>query len=133
MRRRHPVWDVYDEFRTACYIVKAYSRRIHQQRRLKLWMDIMLAVFTPSSAVASFLFWNTQSGKIAWNMLIVSAYVIAISKPLLKFDEHIGCLLRSLSAYTHVFNQLEDLKTEISQRGSFEADLREGFTEIRRT
>jgi hypothetical protein len=63
-RKRHPVWDVYDEYRTTLYQVKAHTHKIHRLRKLSRWMDIALAVFTPSSAVAGLFFWNTQTGKL---------------------------------------------------------------------
>jgi hypothetical protein len=131
-RKRHPVWDVYDEYRTTLYQVKAHTHKIHRLRKLSRWMDIALAVFTPSSAVAGIFFWNTQAGKIVWNILILSASVLAISKPFLQFDKQIKALISSLAGYMQLLHELEDLKTNIRLEDGFNDKLRRNFESTRK-
>ena len=131
-KKRHPVWDVYDEYRTTLYHVKAHTTKIHRLRKLSRFMDIAIAVFTPSSAIASFFFWNTLAGRILWNILISLASVLAVSKPFLQFDKQIKALINSLGGYNDLLHHLEDLKTKISYKGCFDDSLRERFEEIRK-
>jgi len=130
-RKRHPVWDVYDEYRTTLFHVKEHRQRIDNLTRFKRWTDIALAVFTPTSAITSFLFWNTQIGRVAWNVLVSCSAIMAIAKPLLKTDEEIQRVIRSLGGYTMLRHELEDLRIKIRQEGSFNEPLKSEFARIR--
>jgi hypothetical protein len=130
-KKRHPVWDVYDEYRTTLFHVKQHRLRIDHLKRFKRWTDIALAVFTPSSAITSFLFWQSTYGKLSWNILISCAAVMAIAKPLLKTDEEIQQLIRSLGGYTMLLHELDDLRIKIRQEGSFNESVKNEFARIR--
>ena len=129
-RKRHPVWDVYDEYRTALYNEKAHTTRIHQVAKMSKAIDIALAIFTPSSAIAGFFLLNTTGGKIAWNSLISAASVLAVSKPFLKLDIQRTQLIESLSGYTQLRHDLEGLTRKISRRGKFDDELYAEFESI---
>ena len=131
-RNRHPVWDVYDEYRTALYNVKAHTTRIHRIRKVSKTIDIALAVLTPSSAIAGFFLLNTPAGKVVWNTLITVASLLAVSKPLLKLDEQKAQLVRSLSGYTQLSHDLEDLTMGIRRKRRFDDELYAVFERIRR-
>jgi hypothetical protein len=131
-RRRHPVWDVYDEYRTALYNVKAHTTLIHRINKVSKTIDIALAIFTPSSAITGFFLLNTPAGKIVWNTLITVASLLAISKPLLKLDKQEEELVESLSGYTQLCHDLEDLTIKIRRRRRFDDELYAAFEAIRR-
>lgn len=128
---RHPVWDVYDEYRDTLYYVKAHRTKIQRLSKFNRWLDIAIAIFTPSSAVAGIFFWDTQAGRIVWNILISLASVLAVSKPLLKFDKQVKALIISLGGYTRLLHDLEDLKTNIRQEGCYDDKLKSRFMRIR--
>jgi hypothetical protein len=131
-RKRHPVWDVYDEYRTALYNEKAHTTRIHQIVKISKAIDIALAVFTPSSAITGLFLLHTSAGKIAWNSLISVASLLAVSKPFLKLDIQRAQLIASLSGYTQLRHDLEGLTMRIRRRGKFDDALEAEFESIRR-
>lgn len=129
-KRRHPVWDVYDEYRTVYYNVKAFARRLRQIRRLGFWMDLVLAVFTPTSAVAGLFFWDTAYGRLTWNVLISIAAVVAVAKPLLNLDEKSERILRASSGFTLLYHDLRRLVTSVSQHQDYLPAHRRAFSNI---
>ncbi len=88
-RDNNPVWTVYDKLRTARLNVKYYSRRLEQIERENFWIELILLVTAPTSAIAGLWFWNTEYGSLAWKYLGVIAAVAAILKPLLALTKKI--------------------------------------------
>jgi len=80
----HPVWDVYDLYRTARLNIKYYSHLLTHWKRLNTWLECSLLIFAPSSAIAGIFFWQTPCGAIVWKWLIVITAVIASIKPIIR-------------------------------------------------
>lgn len=95
----HPVWDVYDEYRTARYEQKVIACKIKPEKRRKFWFELALALFTPTSAIAGLFFFNTPEGKVIWQVCLLVAAVLAVAKPLLRLDDAIDSLKNSQAKY----------------------------------
>lgn len=111
----HPVWDVYDQLRTARLNVKYYSALLSRARRWNLSMEFTLAVAAPGSAVAGLWFWDTGVGNTIWKYLAVLTAVVAVAKPLLKTTDRIRQIEKVLLGYRAQEHDLQTLTILIRQ------------------
>ncbi|HYN82292.1 MAG TPA: hypothetical protein VES88_12375 [Gemmatimonadaceae bacterium] len=123
----HPVWDVYDLYRTARLNVKYYSCRVSTLQRQNFWIEFVLAATAAGSAIAGLTFWSAGVGRIIWQMLMIIAAVLAVAKPLLKLTDRIQTLAELVGKYRAVEYDLKKIEVAIRQRRKFEPDLREMF------
>lgn len=98
-RIEHPVWGVYDLYRTARLNVKYYAARMHRLEQINFWMELFIAVTAPSSAITGLWFWDTQIGGILWKSLGMVAAVAAILKPLVLLSKKMKEYNEVLSGY----------------------------------
>src|SRR5690606_5566481 len=107
-RMRHPVWNVYDEYRTARLNVKYYSCQLAVLQKRNFWVEVVLAA-SSSSAIAGLWLFQTLAGVVVWKMLGSVAAVLAIYQPLAKLTEHIRNLEERITAYRGLELDLERL------------------------
>jgi hypothetical protein len=129
MRDRNPVWDVYNDYRTARLNVKYLSIIIGTYENYDFYMALAIAIFAPSSAIAGLGFWNTVIGSYLWKIFIVISSVIALVKPMLKLPEKVKKLQDQLRGYRILENDLKIITIGINQEKQFSQDLRKKFQE----
>lgn len=115
MRDNHPVWDVYDQLRTARLNEKYYGCRLQKYERINFWSEIVVAATSSSSAIAGLAFWHSQAGNSAWKALLAAAAVITVAKPLLNLTKKIRAYEELLAGYRLLFHDLKDLRIDINQ------------------
>lgn len=115
----HPVWDVYNEYRTARLNVLYYTGLLHRFRDRDFWIEVSLAVVAPTSAVAGFAFWNTEWGAVVWKVFGVGAAVIALVKPFLKLTDKIAKLEEIIAGYRALDHDLRCLEIKIHRDGAY--------------
>lgn len=113
--KHHPVWDVYDQLRTARLNEKYYGCRLQKFERVNFWSEILVAATASSSALAGLAFWDTQAGNSIWKVLLALAALVTISKPLLNLTKKIRSYEELLAAYRLLTHDLKNLRTDISQ------------------
>lgn len=123
----HPVWSVYDKLRTARLNVKYYSRRLESAERWNCGIECVLLVSAPSSAVAGLWFWDTDTGRVAWQYLGGIAAFAAVLKPLLAFTKRIKEYEGVLSGYRVLEFDLGEIKTLVEQKQKYDASLQAEF------
>jgi hypothetical protein len=115
MQENHPVWDVYDQLRTARLNETYYGCRLQTFERLNFWSEIVVAVTSSSSAIAGFAFWNSDAGSSLWKFMLALAAVISVVKPLLNLTKKIRLYEELLAGYRLLVHDLKDLRIDISQ------------------
>ncbi len=126
-RENHPVWTVYDKFRTARLNVKYYGRRLNALERLNLGMEFFLLATAPSFAIAGLGFWDTEYGKIVWAGMGVAAAIAAVLKPLLNLTKRIKDYESVLTGYRTLEYDLMELKILIEQKGRYDQAMQTEF------
>lgn len=126
-REEHRVWGVYDLLRTARLNVKYYSARLTFFRHYNFALELVLAITTPSSAVAGLWFWKTSTGEIGWTALGVTAAIAAVVKPLLQLERKVGAYTEVLAGYRALEHDLFKIKVLIAQRQAYDQDLQSEF------
>jgi hypothetical protein len=84
----HPIWDVYDQYRTARLNVRYYEYKLEGLRRNNFRIELVLAI-SISSGVAGLWFWETLVGGIIWKIIVTLAAFTAVVKPLIKLSDRI--------------------------------------------
>lgn len=123
------MWAVYDLLRTARLNTKYYSASIDALKKRQFWLDLLLAVSAPSSAVAGLWFWEHPTGEIAWKILAVMTAVIAVVKPLLQYGPTVQAMEEVLSGYRALDHDLYSLQLDIQREGSYTSELQGRFKE----
>ena len=129
MSKTHPVWDVYDEFRTARLNVRYYETRLKRHKALNTWMDILIAI-SASSNVAGLL-WLQDYFIGMWTFQILAAItaILAVVKPFLKLPDKIRLITQVLTGYKILDNDLQMLSIFIRQNQQYDDDLKQKFSE----
>src|SRR5438105_4653314 len=82
----HPVWDVYDEMRTARLNVKCLLAEIATVERRSRSVEIILAI-SGASTIGAVWFLQNTIGKIIWATVGFIAMVLTALKPVFPFAE----------------------------------------------
>ena len=123
----HPVWPVYDRLRSARLSVKYYCRRLESAERTNFWLEFILLIAAPSSAVAGLWFWHTEAGQLAWKLLAIPAAIAAVVKPLLHLTKRIKDYEGVVSGYRVLEYDLQEIKIGIEQKKKFDTQLQADF------
>lgn len=126
----HAVWSVYDRLRSARLSVKYYSCKLHQTEKLSFWLELILMVAAPSSAVAGLWFWNTGYGQIIWRYVAIPAAIAAVLKPLLHLTKKIKDYEGVLSGYRILDYDLMEIRIRIEQKKKYDAALQADFKRV---
>jgi hypothetical protein len=109
----HAVWGVYDFQRTMLLNVKYYGQKLHSVERQSLWMEVLLAITAPGSAVAAIWLKEVPYGEVLWKLLTALAAFTAIIKPFLRHAQRIKQLERVLVESRQVLSDVEELVYQI--------------------
>jgi hypothetical protein len=126
---RHPVWNVYDEYRTARLNVKYYSTELARFETLNIGIDVILAITVPSSSIAALWFLNTPIGHVIWQYLGAISVILAVIKPFLKLPEKMRKYERTLTNYRALEHDLSSIVYDINQNKRYDETLQNKFRE----
>lgn len=124
----HPVWDVYDELRTARLNVKYYGCLLSSLQTRNTILEISLAA-TASSSVAGLWFWGTSAGAETWKFLTAVTAILAVAQPFLRFTDKIRSYEEVLTGYRTLEHDLLALKIDIKQQGAYTEAHKEKLSE----
>lgn len=110
----HPVWDVYNELRTARLNVLCYESQLKVLTILNTTIEYLLAILT-SSSVAGFWFWKNETGEFIWKLLGVITVILAVGKPILNLGSKIKKKSEIVTAYRELDQGFLHLKIMINQ------------------
>ena len=128
----NPVWDVYNEFRTARYNVQLYEKLLSRLTRQNLIMEAVLAV-SVSSVIAGSWLWESPVGSVFWKVLITIASFFAVLKPLLKYADKIQQQTEVLTNWRLLDAELQKLVFSISQYRKYDDEMRNRFFKLLET
>ena len=122
----HPVWDVYDEFRTARLNVLYYESKLKKLSKYNTLTEYMLAILT-SSSVAGLWFWENIIGGIVWKVLGVLAILLSLGRPIFNLTDKIKKMSEILSAYKALDHDFNKLKITINQNKRYDKPMWKEF------
>ena len=116
---RHPVWEVYDELRTAKLNVMYYSHLLMRAERWAKGIDVFLALTAPGSAISALWLWSTPKGRVAWAVIGFAVAVVASIKPFLGLPERIKKFEKLVTGYRGLEFDLHALSRLIRRDGQY--------------
>lgn len=122
----HPVWNVYDEYRTTRLNVYYRERQINRLQKTNLIVEIIIAI-SVSSGVGGLWLWQTNGGDIIWKSIVTLAAFLSVIKPFLKFTEQIKQKSEILTRWRLLDTDFKLLKIEIEEQKSYGIDLQNRF------
>ena len=125
----HPVWNVYDEFRTARLNVRYYESQLKKLSTWNSFTEWILAV-SASSGVAGLWFWENEIGGFAWKVLGAFTVFLAVGRPILNLTKKINKTSEMLSAYKELDHDFNKLKIKISTHKKYDEPLKDVFEDL---
>lgn len=129
-RSDHPVWDVYDQYRTTRLNIKYHAYLLRKYKRINFWLEMILAISAPTSAVAGLWFWETEIGAISWRFFGVITAFVAVAKPLLKISDKIKNIEEILVGYKSLHHDLQSVTIMIRQEQKYDKFIKKRFYEL---
>lgn len=123
VREEHPVWGVYDLYRTAKLNVKYYTCKLSRVESANFYMEVVLLITAPSSAIAGLWFWETPLGQQMWKYLGIASAIIAVIKPALSLTKKIKKYEEVLSGYKGLEHDLFEIKEMITQKLKYDKEM----------
>jgi hypothetical protein len=123
----HPVWSVYDLYRTARLNVKYYSARLVQAERYNFAIELIIAITAPTSAITGLWLLKTPAGQAIWKYIAVLAAIAAVFKPLLRLPQRIKSLEQTISGYRALEYDLDLIVNRITSEGSYDKACKKMF------
>ena len=122
----HPVWDIYDEYRTARLNVKINEYHLANYKKWNFLIEFLLAL-TASSSVAGFWFWQSVTGQTVWKYLLVLTAILAVLKPMLNLSGKIQKFSEILTDFKSLEHDFHKLTILINQQQRYDPEFKEQF------
>ncbi len=123
----HPVWRVYDLYRTSRLNVKYYAAKLHTAEQQIFWMDLIILVTAPGSSIAGFWFLQNPVGEYAMKILGAIAAIVAILKPLLNRTKKVKNYEELRTGYQALEHDLQVITETIIQKNKYDKELQKDF------
>jgi len=122
----HPVWNLYDELRTARLNVRYYETKLSSVRRNNIIIEFVLAL-SVSSGIAGLWLWQNAVGGFIWKGLVTLAAFLAVLKPLIKLSDEIQHKSEILTSWRLLDDGLRNLMLQIKERSNYDEELLNRF------
>lgn len=117
----HPVWDLYDEMRTARLNIKCIQWELLRFRRLQRIFDVAIAISSTSS-IGGFWFMQNFVGGYIWKIVGALSVVFTALKPVLKLTEKVRRSQELLTSYKILDHDLHVIQIEVRHRQRYDVE-----------
>jgi hypothetical protein len=132
----HPVWDVYNLYRTARLNVRYYEERLGRITLYNNVIEWIIAVATPTTALGAFLhdspLLDNGIGSISWQIVAGLAAFLTSIKQYFQFPKKIGKMEHALSAYRALEFDLEQIVLKIKKERTYSKISMQMFDEAQK-
>lgn len=115
----HPVWDVYNELRTARLNVIYIQSEVKALRHADRFTEILIAIATTSS-VGSFWFFQNSVGQSFWKTMGAIAVVLSIVRPILRLPQQLQTKEKLLVNYTVLAHDLKCIGFDVRRKQTYD-------------
>jgi len=124
--KNHPVWDVYDELRTARLNITCLSSEIAHLRRCSTRIEVILAL-SGASSIGAVAWLQNPVGKTIWGVIGFVSMVLVALKPVFPFAEQRTKKERLLISYRILEHDLDCVRIGIRERGQYDDQAKHEF------
>ena len=125
-KKRHPIFDVYDQYRTARLNVKYLECKLSSLKRSNFCIELLIAI-SASSNVAGIWVLQNPIGQIFWKIIIGITAILAVAKSLLGWANKIQKKEELLIGYRSLDYDIQKIIWLINQRQKYDVELQEKF------
>jgi hypothetical protein len=125
-KKDHPVWELYDEIRTARLNVKGLQHELKWLRRKSITLDVIIAT-SGASSIGGLWFLQNGIGATLWRSLGVVAIVCAVVKPFLPYTENRITNARLLTSYRVLEHDLHCISVGVKERKHYDDQAKAEF------
>src|SRR5947208_3305339 len=122
----HPVWDVYDEMRTARLNIKCLSVEIGILERRSRCIEVILAI-AGASSIGAVSFLQNTAGKIIWGAIGFLAMILTALKPVFPLADKRIKKERLLTSYRILEHDLYCVGLGIKERRAYDDQAKREF------
>jgi hypothetical protein len=130
-KKTHPIWDLYDEFRTARLNVKCLQAEIRDWTRASNISEILIALSSTAS-IGGFWFFQNWVGGYVWKTIGAAAVVCTILKRVFRVQDALRFREGLLVEYKILDHDFHDLVIQVSQKRSYTPYLQQEFAKLRK-
>lgn len=127
--RDHPVWAVYNEYRTVRLNVKYYQHKLASARRVSLAVEYVVAA-SSSTAVAGLWFFESVAGGYLWKALVTLAALCSLYQAVSKPSERVRKVEERAMKYRALDFDLQNLVQRIREDRIYGKQASEQFAAI---
>src|SRR5207253_3663408 len=116
---RHPVWSVYDEWRTARLNIKCLSWEL---KRLTRWNRLNEGIIgiAGASSIGGLSLFNSPPGSYAWKTLGVIAVILGVLKPVFQLNDRRMTKSKLLTGYQVLDHDLDCVAIAVKDRQAYD-------------
>ncbi len=122
----HPVWNLYEELRTARFNVRYYELQLSSLRRKNFIIEFVIAL-SVSSGVAGLWLWQNLVGGFIWKALVTLAAFFAVLKPLIRLSDQIQQKSKVLTSWRLLDHGLQNLTLLVRERRNYDEEMLNRF------
>jgi hypothetical protein len=123
--------QIYNAYRNALLNRKYYGCQLDLYRKLNRTTDVILAIFTPTTAVAGWAVWKTETGATLWAWIAGGTAILALLKPFLDWPKDIDRYSRLHAEHTVLYYTFKQLVEDIETEEKITPDIEKRFLDAR--
>jgi len=123
----HPVWNVYDQLKTARLNVLYYEHKLHNTETIMITSQVILAAAVPSSAIAGFEIWDFWLGEYAWEIFVSFSSFVAFIQPFLGLPKKAKKYSVLIDGYKTLYYDLQDIRHKIEEDKTYNTQHKKLF------
>ena len=127
--RSNSMWDIYDLWRTAKLNIKYFTALSNKFQRCSIFFDVIIAITTPSGAVAALWFWDNSIGSYVWKILFCLASVCVVIKPIMNCNKKVQKAEKIVTAYKLLYHDIDLIIIKIKNNKGIVEQLMSEFYE----
>jgi|SRR5271165_5697336 len=125
----HPVWNLYDEFRTARLNVKCIQDELRYWTRISDIFEIVIA-FGSTTSIGGFWFFQSWIGGYLWKTLGTAAVIFTIVRRVYKVPDRVRLREDLLFRYKILEHDFQSLVIEVNQRQAYDRYCKMEFKKL---
>ena len=117
--QNHPVWNLYDEMRTARLNVKCLEAEVRSLRGWNNLFEVTIAI-SATSSISGFWFLQNLVGGYIWKTVGAIAVIVTILKPVLRFADKARHKQELLASYKILDHDLHCVCLEVRHQKRYD-------------
>ena len=121
--------QIYEAYREVLLSQRYAAARLARIRRQSRWIELILAVATPS-VVGRWAIWRTQTGGYVWGVLAAIVLILAVAKPFMNWQSEVERRTGIYIDFNTLYFELKSVIIQIAADHGLSADAEKRFLKL---